>query len=378
MRRPRYGECVTQILRQTPLHQEHQALGAKLVPFAGFEMPILYTGIVREHQAVRQAAGLFDVSHMGELELSGPGAARLANRLVTNDLERIEPGQAMYTCCCSEQGTVLDDLILYKRSDSSVLVVCNASNRSKIAAVFAQAAGADCTVEDVSDRTALLALQGPKAFEVLSRVTRENLGASLGRFRFGRASVAEVGCVVARTGYTGEDGVELFCPAKDAPRLWRSLLDAGSSLNITACGLGARDTLRLEARLPLYGNDIDETTTPLEAGLGAFVKLDGPDFVGKAALVAQKARGLTRQLVGFEMVGRGVARQGYPLLDADGKRVGSCTSGSPSPSLGKAIGLGYLPVELCGIGQGFLVDCRGKHIEATVTRTPFYKRPASS
>ena len=377
MRPPRYGEPVTETLRRTPLYEEHQALGAKLVPFAGWEMPILYTSIVREHEAVRQAAGLFDVCHMGELELSGPGAARLANSLVTNDLERIEPGQAMYACCCNEQGGVLDDLILYKRSYTSVLVVCNASNRSKIAAVFTARAGKDCTVEDVSDQTALIALQGPKAFEILARVTRDDLAASLGRFRFAPATVANVDCLVARTGYTGEDGVELFCKAEHAVPLWRSLLEAGRSSNLTACGLGARDTLRLEARLPLYGNDIDETTTPLEAGLDIFVKLDGPDFVGKAALVAQKTRGLSRKLVGFEMIGRGVARHGYPLLDLDGNPKGTCTSGSPSPSLGKAIGLGYLPLELSQVGQEFLVDCRGKQIPAKVVRTPFYKRPAS-
>lgn len=368
---------MTEQLKFTPLHAEHQNLGAKLVPFAGWEMPVLYSGIVREHQAVREAAGLFDVCHMGELELSGPDAARVANQLVTNDLDRIEPGQAMYACCCNERGTVLDDLILYKRSETSVLVVCNASNRDKISAVFRARASAGCNVVDVSDATALLALQGPKAFDVLARAGNPELASELGRFRFKDVTVGGIGCTVARTGYTGEDGVELFCAAADAPALWRQLMEAGTPLGLLPCGLGARDTLRLEARLPLYGNDIDETTHPLEAGLGIFVKLDAGDFVGKAALLEVKRQGLTRRLVGFEMVGRGVARHGYPALDADGKTVGTCTSGSPSPTLGKAIGLCYLPTEMSEVGQEFFVDCRGKAIAARVVKTPFYKRPAT-
>ena len=368
---------MTELLRFTPLHAEHKNLGAKLVPFAGWEMPVLYSGIVREHQAVRETAGLFDVCHMGELELSGPDAARVANELVTNDLDRVEPGQAMYTCCCNDQGTVFDDLILYKRSETSVLVVCNASNRDKISAVFRARASTSCRIDDVSDATGLIALQGPKAFEVLARAGKPELESELGRFRFAEIVIGSIACTVARTGYTGEDGVELFCKAADAPALWRQLLEAGTPLGLLPCGLGARDTLRLEARLPLYGNDIDETTNPLEAGLGIFVKLDGADFVGKAALLAVKQRGLTRRLVGFEMVGRGVARHGYPLLDAQTNPVGICTSGSPSPTLGKAIGLGYLPTEMSNVDQEFLVDCRGKTIAARVVKTPFYKRPAT-
>ncbi|HEU5073720.1 MAG TPA: glycine cleavage system aminomethyltransferase GcvT [Polyangiaceae bacterium] len=367
---------MTEPLKFTPLHRDHKNLGAKLVPFAGWEMPVLYSGIVREHQAVRQAAGLFDVCHMGELELSGPDAARVANQLVTNDLDRIEPGQAMYTCCCNERGTVLDDLILYKRSETSVLVVCNASNRDKISAVFRARASASCSVDDVSDATGLIALQGPQAFAVLARAGRPELESELGRFRFTDVLIGSVACTIARTGYTGEDGVELFCKAHDAPALWRHLLEAGAPLGLEPCGLGARDTLRLEARLPLYGNDIDETTNPLEAGLGIFVKLDGADFVGKEALLEVKGRGPARRLVGFEMVGKGVARHGYPVLDLQGKPVGTCTSGSPSPTLGKAIGLCYLPTEMSNVGQEFLVDCRGKAIAARVVKTPFYKRPA--
>jgi aminomethyltransferase len=340
-------------------------------------MPVLYGGIVREHQAVRTSVGLFDVCHMGELELTGPLASKTANSLVTNDLGRIVEGQAMYTCCCNERGTVLDDLILYKRSESQVLVVCNASNRDKIVRVFQKAAGDGCNINDISDRTALIALQGPRAFDVLAKLTNSDLSSTLGRFRFRDIELGSRRCSAARTGYTGEDGVELFCANEDALPLWEALLEAGKAFEIQPCGLGARDTLRLEARLPLYGNDIDETTNPLEAGLNIFVKLDAADFVGKQALMAVKQKGLARKLIGFEMVGRGVARHGYPLLDKAGNRQGTCTSGSPSPTLGKAIGLGYLPLAMSELGQEFLVDCRGKQIPAKVVKTPFYKRPAS-
>jgi glycine cleavage system T protein (aminomethyltransferase) len=368
---------VTETLKRTALYEEHRALGARIVPFAGWEMPVQYAGISAEHQAVRTRAGLFDVSHMGELLLEGEHAAALVNHLVTNDLARIEPGQAMYTCCCSAAGTILDDLIIYKHAEERVMVVCNASNRDKISAHFSAAAQGHASFRDVSDDTALIALQGPKALEVLARAGT-NLGdvaTRLGSFRFAVGDVAGVAATVARTGYTGEDGVELFSAWNDAPRLWRALMAAGESAGIAPVGLGARDTLRLEARLSLYGNDIDETTNPIEAGLGWTVKLDKSDFVGKAALLEIKTRGPERKMVGFEMVGRGVARHGYPLLDQGGKPVGICTSGAPAPTLGKNIGIGYLPAALSEVGTRFLVDCRGKSIEAVVVKTPFYKRP---
>ncbi len=347
------------------------------MPFAGWEMPVQYAGISAEHQAVRTAAGLFDVSHMGELLLKGDHAAAVVDYLVTNDLGRIEAGQAMYTCCCNEQGTILDDLIVYKRSADEVMVVCNASNREKISAHFAKAAAHHCEFEDLSDQTALLALQGPKALGILTRAgmaTGFDVTA-LGNFRFATTTVAKVECTVARTGYTGEDGVELFCPWDGAETVWDALMEAGADVGIAAVGLGARDTLRLEARLSLYGNDIDETTNPLEAGLGWTVKLDAGDFVGRAALVAIKERGLSRKMVGFEMTGRGIARHGYPLLRSDGEPAGVCTSGGPAPTVGKNIGLGYLPLDLCEVGSTFAVDCRGKAVDAVVVKTPFYKRP---
>jgi len=361
-------------LKRTPLFAKHEALGARLVPFAGWEMPIQYKGISIEHQAVRERVGLFDVSHMGELELRGERALALVDSLITNDLTRAADGQATYTCCCNERGTVLDDLIVYRRASNDVLVVCNASNRDKISAHFAAAARGVCEFEDISDRTALLALQGPQALAVLKRADVSLDLASLKTFRFANGTVAGVACVIARTGYTGEDGVELFCAWDDAVALWDALLGAGAEAGIEAIGLGARDTLRLDARLSLYGNEIDETTNPLEAGLGWVVKLDKPDFKGKAALLAVKERGLSRVLVGFEMTGRGIARHGYPLCDATGTPFGVCTSGGPSPTLGKSIGLGYVPLASSAVGSELLVDCRGKPIPARIVKTPFYKR----
>jgi aminomethyltransferase len=366
-------------LRRTPLYDEHAALGARIVPFAGWEMPIQYTGIVDEHRAVRIAAGLFDVSHMGELRLRGEYAGHVVDYLVTNDARRLADGQAMYTCACNEQGTILDDLIVYRRSEGDWLVVCNASNVDKMSAHFARAAKDHCDFEDQSAKTALIALQGPKAFAVLSALGDDGprLG-SLASFHFTDAALAGVRCTASRTGYTGEDGVEIFCAWGDAPVLWRALMRAGESFGIKAIGLGARDTLRLEARLSLYGNDIDETTNPIEAGLGWVVKLDKGDFIGRAALAKVKTEGPQRKLVGFEVTGRGVARHGYPLRDGTrdgtGPVVGVCTSGSPGPTVGKNIGLGYLPSAMSAVGVGFFVDCRGKSIEAVVVPTPFYKR----
>jgi len=341
-------------------------------------MPIQYTGIASEHQAVRERAGLFDVSHMGQIEVRGPGALELVDLLVTGDVRAVVDGQALYTCACNERGTILDDLIVYRRASADVLVVCNASNRAKIARHFLAHQRPDASVRDASDEYALIAVQGPRAFDVLEAAgLPAELRGSLGSFRFTDAPVAGVTCTVARTGYTGEDGVELFVSPGLAPRVFAELIERGAPFGVAPIGLGARDTLRLEARLSLYGNDIDETTNPLEAGLGWIVKLEKPAFVGKEALLAVKREGLTRKLVGFEMTGRGVARHGYPLLDAAGAPVGVCTSGGPSPTLGKSIGLGYLPVALSAVGTSFAVDCRGKAIAALVVKTPFYKRKAS-
>ena len=362
-------------LLRTPLYEEHRRAGGKLVPFAGWEMPVQYTGITDEHRAVRTAAGLFDTSHMAELLMKGEYAAQVVNYLITNDASRLADGQALYTCACNEAGAILDDLIVYRVEHDRWLIVCNAGNHAKIRAHFTKAAENHCEFEDVSDKTAMMALQGPKAFSVLALAGGDGPAlAELKSFHFRDAIVANVPCTVARTGYTGEEGVEIFCAPENAAQLWRTLLDLGREHGLVPAGLGARDTLRLEARLSLYGNDIDETTNPLEAGLGWCVKLDKPDFLGKAALAKIKAEGPARKMIGFEMTGRGIARHGYPLLDKAGAPVGICTSGSPSPTLGKNIGMGYLPAAMANVGQEFLVDCRGKKVEAVVVKTPFYKR----
>lgn len=363
-------------LRRTSLYEQHRQAGGRIVPFAGWEMPVQYTGLVDEHKAVRTAAGLFDVSHMGELEVRGPRALEVTDWVITGDASQLTDGQALYTCACNERGTILDDLIVYRASKDRVLIVCNASNRPKMSAHFAAAAKGRCDFSDLSDKTALIALQGPKAFAVLARAGADAAKLSLlGSFHFREATVAGVKCTAARTGYTGEDGVEIFCAWNDAPAIWSRLLEFGRDLGVKPAGLGARDTLRLEARLSLYGNDIDETTNPLEAGLGWIVKLDKKaDFLGKKALQAVHAAPMPRKLVGFEMVGKGIARHGYPLCDASGKPVGMTTSGSPGPTVQKNIGLGYLPASMAAVGTKFLVDCRGKKIEAAIVRTPFYKR----
>jgi aminomethyltransferase len=366
-------------LRRTSLYDEHVARGARMVPFAGWEMPLQYTGIVDEHQAVRTAAGVFDASHMGELRLRGQYAGHVVDYLVTTDLKKLANGQAAYTCACNEGGTILDDLIVYRRGPEDWFIVCNGANHDKMAAAFAHAAKDHCEFIDESDATALIAVQGPRALEIIAKLGGDAASLpGLKSFTFRDVALAGVKAMVARTGYTGEDGVEIFCPWADAPRVYRALFEVGAPLGLKPAGLGARDTLRLEARLSLYGNDIDDTTNPLEAGLGWIVALDKAQFIGQEALKKVQAAGLARRLVGFEMVGRGVARHGYVLRDSDGRDVGVCTSGCPGPTVGKAIGLGYLPAQLAAVGTRFLVDCRGKNIEAVVVKTPFYKRPKAA
>ncbi|MBT8469853.1 MAG: glycine cleavage system aminomethyltransferase GcvT [Deltaproteobacteria bacterium] len=360
-------------LRETSLTDEHRALGARLVPFAGWLMPVQYAGIKKEHEAVRSRAGLFDVSHMGEILVEGPQAVAAVDRLVTNDVSKLEAGRALYTTCCNEAGYILDDLIVYRLEAEKVLIVCNASNRNKIVAHVAKNLGRGTPWTDVSDAWALLALQGPKAVAIMKDLGAPSEVLDLPYFHVTRSSLAGVELWVARTGYTGEDGFELFCASDDAVSLWRAVLEAGESHGVAPMGLGARDTLRLEARLALYGNDISEQTHPFEAGLGWVVKLDASDFIGRDALRAIKAAGLERKLIGFEMTGRGIARHGYPIV-AEGKRVGEVTSGSPGPTVGRNIGLGYVPLALAKVGTGLGIEIRGKVVDAVVVTTPFYKR----
>ncbi len=359
-------------LRKTPLHAEHERLGAKLVPFAGFHMPVRYEGVVAEHHAVRQRAGIFDVSHMGELLLEGDRALDAINTLITNDIFKLVDGQALYTVCCNAQGTILDDLIVYRLSATKVLVVCNASNVAKISKHIGERVSGICDFRDLSDETALLALQGPMA-EATLRGAGAGALADLKFFHAGEGEVAGYACRVGRTGYTGEDGFEIFCANEDAPGIFRALLESGDGYNVVPVGLGARDTLRLEAKLSLYGNDIDETTNPIEAGLSWVVKLDAGDFIGRDALVAIKEQGLKRKLVGFEMTGRGIARHGYPVL-YEGEEVGVVTSGSPAPTLDKNIGLAYVPKKIAKIGKEIDIQVRRKVVRAKIVKTPFYRR----
>jgi len=362
-------------MRETPLHDAHLRLGARMVDFGGWSMPVSYaTGILDEHRATRTAVGVFDVCHMGEIHFRGPRAGEALQRLITNDLGKLTDGHALYTLACLPTGGVLDDLIVYRISGTHFLTVVNAATLEKDRAWFLQHASDLCEVTDASDETGLIAFQGPAAERALQPLTALPLG-GLARFGFvPQCEIAGVRAGIARTGYTGEDGFEIFCAAGEAPRLWDSLIEAAAQVGGKPVGLGARDTLRLEARLPLYGQDLDETTSPLEAGLGWAVKLDGADFIGREALRAQKAGGVKRKLAGFVMVGRGVARHDYPIEAPDGRPLGTTTSGGPAPTLGKNIGLGYLPAELDSAGTRLVVDCRGKRVDAEIVKGPFYKR----
>jgi len=339
-------------------------------------MPVQYAGIVAEHNCVRQQAGLFDVSHMGRLEITGPRALEAVNRLITNDLLRVPNGRAVYACCCRADGGILDDIIAYRHSPEHVLVVCNASNLDKILAHFESELGEGAHLVNLSTTTGLLALQGPRALDIMNKVSQKPL-TDLPKFSFAAAKIIDTQALVARTGYTGEDGFEIFVPSGDLAACWRSLLDAGKSYGISPIGLGARDTLRLEACLSLYGHEIDESIHPLEAGIGFAVKLDKSDFLGRTALLERKAQTSARKLAGLMMTGRGVARDGYAVIDDQGHHLGHVTSGAPSPTLGRNIAMAYLPPALTAIGTTVHVDCRGKAVSAEVVQMPFYKRSQS-
>ncbi|MBI4550711.1 MAG: glycine cleavage system aminomethyltransferase GcvT [Candidatus Latescibacteria bacterium] len=357
-------------LRRTPFFDLHRAAGAKMVPFSGWEMPVQYEGILAEHRCVRSAAGLFDVSHMGRVEVHGRDAVAFVNVLTTNDVERLEPGQAQYSAMCDARGGIVDDLLVYRRPDR-ILLVPNAGNRAKdLDWMVAHRAGFDVDIRDVSEETALLALQGPRAPDVLARLTSLPLD-EIGYYRFRVGEVCGCEMVVSRTGYTGEDGFELWFPASEAARVWTALIDAGREFRIKPCGLGARDTLRLEMGYCLYGHEIDETTSVLEAGLGWITRFTKSRFIGKEALLAQKAAGLTRRLIGFRLRERGFPRQGYAILH-DGQPVGTVASGTVSPSLDVGIGTGYVPVELAKPGTDLEIDVRGKRVPTDVVKLPFY------
>lgn len=367
-------------LRRTPLYETHRAAGARLVPFAGWEMPVQYAGVIDEHRAVRTAAGLFDVSHMGEIRVRGGGAEAFLQHLTPNDVGKLSDGRAHYSGLLTERGTYLDDLLIYRLAADDFLVVVNAANRERdvawvrerAAEAAAAAANTDFEVADVSDDYALLALQGPRALSILAPLTATDLGA-IRYYGFASGDVAGVPALLSRTGYTGEDGFELYVAPGDAAGLWERLLAAGSGDGLVPAGLGARDTLRLEAAMALYGHELDEETTPYEAGLGWVVKLDKGDFVGRDALAAQRDGGIGRRLIGFEVKGRGIAREGHAVR-AGGEAVGRVTSGTWSPTLEKAVGMAYVPPGLAEPGRELTIEVRGKEIAAAVVELPFYRR----
>jgi aminomethyltransferase len=354
----------------------HKALGARLIPFAGWEMPVEYSGIAKEHTAVRTAAGLFDVSHMGEFEIRGPEALDLIQYVTSNDASKLVDGQAQYSAMTYPHGAVVDDLLIYRHSDEHFMVVVNASNITKDLEWITSHNRVDAGVENISDEITLLALQGPKAIDILQPLTDVRLS-DLRHYHFARGRVLNVDAIVSRTGYTGEDGFELYFSADKSEPVWTGLLEAGVPLGLVPAGLGARNTLRLEAKYLLYGNDMDGTTTLLEAGLGWIVNFEKTEFIGRDALLKQKREGIKRRLVGFEMLGKDIARDRYPVF-VHGREVGHVTSGSPSITLKTNIGLAYLPSENASIGTTFQVAVRNKTSEARVVRTPFYKRNASA
>jgi aminomethyltransferase len=361
-------------LQRTALNETHRQLGAKMIDFGGWDMPITYAGTIDEHLAVRTAAGLFDVSHMGELEVRGPQALAAVQHVTSNDAAKLQIGQAQYSALTTPEGTFVDDLLVHKLSDEHYFLCVNATNTDKAFQWIAEHTKAfDAEVKNTSGQYTQIAIQGPRALEILQPFANVDL-AVIKYYWFARGTVDGVPGLIARTGYTGEDGFELYIDPNASAQVWNKLLDAGKPLGLQPCGLAARNTLRLEAKMALYGNDIDDTTTVYEADLGWIVKLQKGDFIGCDALARQKAQGLTRKLVGFEMIERGIARDHYPIF-IDGEQVSEVSSGSPAPFLKKNIGLAYLPLAQTTIGSQISVDVRGKLITAQVVPTPFYKRP---
>ena len=361
-------------LLRTPLYDAHLLAGAKMVPFAGYEMPVQYAGVMDEHKATRSAAGLFDISHMGELEAEGPGAEAFLQGLLTNNVKKMEVGQVLYSAMCRESGGIVDDLTLYRLAPERFMVVVNAANIEKDWEWMSAHKSEGVEFRNISSETALIALQGPAVPKILAGLIPG--GGDLEAIGYYTAAEREVvgrRVLASRTGYTGEDGFELYLASSDAPAVWDALLEGGSPLGMVPAGLGTRDTLRTEMKFALYGNDIDEETNPIEAGLGWVVKFKAGDFVGRERLLEIKERGPARKLVGIEMVDRGIPRQGALIL-LDGEPSGVVTSGTMSPSLGKAIGIGYVPISHAEAGSEIEVDIRGKARAAKVVKTPFYRK----
>ena len=356
-------------LKRTPLYDAHLEAGARMVPFGGWEMPVQYAGIIEEHRAVRGRVGLFDVSHMGELEVDGPGAIHAAQRLTTNDAAGLEIGQLQYTLLCYPDGGIVDDATIYRLAADHFMITVNASNIDKDWAWVTEQAPA-ARWRNVSAATGLIAVQGPRAEALVGRLADRDV-TGIGYFRFANGGVGGVPTLISRSGYTGEDGFELYVPWEETPRLWQALLQTGAADGVAPIGLGARDTLRLEMRYMLYGNDIDRTTNPLEAGLGWVVKPANGDFSGREAIERVRAAGPRRRLVGLEMADRSIARHGYGVVK-DGRSIGVVTSGSYGPSVDRSIALAYVESAHAAVGTEIAVEIRGTARPARVVRTPFY------
>jgi len=359
-------------LQATPLNAVHRRLGAKMVDFGGWDMPVQYSSILDEHHAVRKSVGLFDVSHMGEIEVHGPEAFALTDYVSTNAVAKLKIGQAQYSGLLYDHGGFVDDIVVHKVADDRYFICVNASNQEKDYEYIAAANRHNAKVEFAGDRYAQLAIQGPHGPATLQKLTATDLSA-IQYYHFTDGRVSGAPARIARTGYTGEDGFEIYIAPEEAERVWDEIMNAGQEFGIKPCGLGARNTLRLEAKMALYGHEIHASITPLEADLGWIAKLDKGDFLGKAALVKQKEQGVKRKLAGFEMTGRGIGRDGYEVY-LDGAPAGWVTSGGPSPTLNKNIGLCYLPTDRAKPGQQIQIMIRNQPVEAVTVPTPFYKR----
>ncbi|WP_100404781.1 glycine cleavage system aminomethyltransferase GcvT [Bacillus solitudinis] len=361
-------------LKTTPLHSLYSEYGAKTIDFGGWDLPVQFSSIKEEHEAVRTKAGLFDVSHMGEVLIKGPNSIKYLQKLVTNDVSRLVDGQALYTAMCYEDGGTVDDLLVYRKAEDDFFLVINASNIEKDVSWMLQHQIDNVEVTNVSDSLALLALQGPKAEEILKKLVKVDV-ASIPFFNFlDKVEISGFRAMVSRTGYTGEDGFELYCRSQDAKALWTELLKVGKEEGLIPCGLGARDTLRFEAKLPLYGQELSKDISPLEAGIGFAVKLNkDSDFIGRLALINQKTEGLTRKLIGIEMIEKGIPRTGYEVFAGE-KQIGFVTTGTQSPTLKKNVGLALVETVYSKLGTEVEVQVRKKRLRAKVVATPFYKR----
>lgn len=362
-------------LKRTPLFPVYAKYGAKTIDFGGWDLPVQFSGITLEHEAVRTKAGLFDVSHMGEVDVKGKGALHYLQRVTTNDVSKLVDGQAQYSAMCYPDGGTVDDLLVYKYEDDHYLLVINAGNIDKDFAWLQENLTPDVTIENISPQTAQLAIQGPLGEQILQKLTVTDLS-SIGFFRFQRDVLIDgIPALVSRTGYTGEDGFEMYLDADKASHLWDRLLEVGQVDGLVPCGLGARDTLRFEARLPLYGQELSKEITPIEAGIGFAVKVDKEvPFIGQEVLKAQKENGASRKLVGIEMIDRGIPRTHYPVY-VDDQAIGEVTTGTQSPTLKKNVGLALIKAEYSVLGTILEVEIRGKRLKAEVVATPFYKRP---